>query len=333
MSSVSVSIVIPTRDRAETLPETIASVQEQSFKALEVVVVDDGSTDETASVVGALRSSDPRIRWVQQTEGKRGAPAARNTGLGKSRGEFVLFLDSDDLLLPGCLARRVQALEDQPDAGFSASLCVQFRDEIDPAAEPDRHWNSEPDISRFLRFDHAWHTGGVLWRRETLGAIGGWDERLGYFQDWELSLRALAHGIQYERLEGADWGLRRDDRPRISGRGYRPTIETIALIDAVAELKKTVVNGSAVADYIPSICMTLTRRHALAGQVTDALRVWRYCWSQGHIESISALATIPLFLVSPWRRWQKPFQWFATAFSGNSFRQLSYAAQVNKQKQ
>src|SRR5579862_5510174 len=103
-----VSIITPTKNRLTLLRETIHSVQQQTSPDWEHIIVDDGSTDGTDEFVLGLAETDSRVRYIPRPGGE-GANVCRNLGLRSSRGEFVVFLDSDDLLAPECLEVRVQA--------------------------------------------------------------------------------------------------------------------------------------------------------------------------------------------------------------------------------
>src|ERR1043166_1854397 len=113
-----VSVVLPTYNRAHTLARAVRSVLAQSHRHLEIVVVDDGSTDATVALVQKLALEDPRVRLVQQAN--RGPAAARNTGVRQARGEFVAFQDSDDEWLVEKLERQLAALERSP----GSAMCV-----------------------------------------------------------------------------------------------------------------------------------------------------------------------------------------------------------------
>ena len=108
------SIVVPTYNRAGFIPATIKSVANQSFTSWELLIVDDGSTDDTAAVVAAR--PDPRLHYLPKTNAERGA--ARNYGLARAQGEYVLFLDSDDRLHPNhliTLHAGIRAQSPRPD--------------------------------------------------------------------------------------------------------------------------------------------------------------------------------------------------------------------------
>src|SRR5436190_11375249 len=111
-----VSVVIPTFDRSSAVTSAIDSVLGQSHRDLEVIVVDDGSTDDTAQVLAARYGEEPRVTYLRQSN--RGVAAARNAGLDRARGSVIAFIDSDDVWQPWHLALAVAVLERFPDVGL-----------------------------------------------------------------------------------------------------------------------------------------------------------------------------------------------------------------------
>jgi glycosyltransferase involved in cell wall biosynthesis len=198
-----VSVIIPTYNRAHVVPEAIESVLLQTYPHIEVIVVDDGSTDNTPECLQQFAS---RVRVI--TQANAGPAAARNRGIEVAKGELIAFLDSDDLWLPTKLERQVTLLE---QAGMSVPCCVcnirmQWSEleacsfdiaALDPHLEEGIWANAGEVLStRFLLF-----TQGVVIRREVLGRIGGFDESLWLLEDHELALRLS--------LE-SPWGFIRD---------------------------------------------------------------------------------------------------------------------------
>lgn len=125
-----VSVIIPTYDFARFLPETIESVRDQTYTNVEMLVIDDGSTDETPDVLGELEGPD--LKWRRTPN--RGVSAARNLALSLSEGEYVAFLDADDRWLQEKLDRQIAVLESEPDVGFVFSDFARF----------DRHGRFDP---------------------------------------------------------------------------------------------------------------------------------------------------------------------------------------------
>src|SRR5256885_12839057 len=155
-----ISIVIPTKDRAALLQQTLDSVRAQTYREWEALVIDDHSTDETADVVEKF--ADPRIRRLNLTD-KSGAPAARNLGVAEARGEFVIFLDSDDLLAPHCLQQRIEVMQQHTGLDFALFPCQLLRNS---PGDVELLWNrktDENDLDRFLKMDVAWQTSSPIW--------------------------------------------------------------------------------------------------------------------------------------------------------------------------
>jgi glycosyltransferase involved in cell wall biosynthesis len=183
-----VSIVLPTHDQAHWLDGTIDTVRRQTFVDWELLVVDDGSTDDTPAVV-ARHIDDPRIRYLPGPRAERAA--ARNRGIAASTGELVAFLDADDRWLPEKLARQVDALAAAPSAGFcyTAARFVDADDRPLPIRKPPHavRGNLFPALMRGNLIIIA----SVVARRRCLEEIGGFDETLPVYgcEDWDVWLR------------------------------------------------------------------------------------------------------------------------------------------------
>ena len=172
-----VSVIIPTYNCAHFLPDAIQSVLDQSFQDFELIVVDDGSTDNTEEVVRSF--SDTRLTYIRQVHQERSA--ARNTGIQASGGEYVTFLDSDDRYLPGKLSLQVPVLDAHPDKGMVISGWV----EVDKAGRilyERRPWLTASDLSaEAWLFRQLTRLGANLIRREWLCRVGGFDTDLVAF--------------------------------------------------------------------------------------------------------------------------------------------------------
>jgi glycosyltransferase involved in cell wall biosynthesis len=185
------SIILPTYDRAHLLPRSIASVLAQTDGDFELIVVDDGSADESAAVVAGF--GDARIRYVALPE-NRGLPAARNAGLAVARGALVAFQDSDDEWHPDKLARQRRVLADHPEAG------VVYGDMHRVCADGRVLYHRSPTIVRGRLIDPTtryWQSymlamQPVLIRRACLQRLR-FDERLIRLEDLDLHLRLAAH--------------------------------------------------------------------------------------------------------------------------------------------
>jgi len=177
--------VLPTRNRAGSIGEAIASIQAQSFKNWELIVVDDGSLDNTSEVVDAF-SADRRIRHFYQ--GHSGHSAARNFGLRLSASPLIAYIDSDNLWYPQFLDAAVAAL-----AAFQDVDCVYGALVRDAHHEPSRPILFDSfDWDRLLCGNYV-DLNTVVHRRSLIEAYGGFDEGLDRLVDWDLLLRFTRH--------------------------------------------------------------------------------------------------------------------------------------------
>jgi hypothetical protein len=200
------SVVIPAFNAAETIVSTVLSALGQPEVAVEVVVVNDGSTDATEEIVGGI--DDPRVRLVNQAN--RGLPAARNAGIRASHGAYVAFLDSDDLLLPDFLHLGIEALQKTRRPGFAytdayvlddatgrireTSAMAQFGPPIPPPVD------SADFLLALMRINFVYVS--TIVPRAVLGATGGFDESLTSCEDYDLWLRILVDGGQAAWVPG-----------------------------------------------------------------------------------------------------------------------------------
>ena len=181
-----VSIVTPVFNGAGTIAEAIHSAQRQTFRDWELIVVDDGSTDATVDVVRAIGES--RVR-VERCGNQAGPASARNRGVALARGEFVAFLDSDDVWMPDKLERQVDVLERTPDAAaaYTWTAFIDERGRFMFAKDPSF---SEGDVFDDLLVTFFIASGSnVMARRRAIQAVGGFDESLPILEDWEFWLR------------------------------------------------------------------------------------------------------------------------------------------------
>lgn len=195
-----VSTVIPVFNRSAMLRQAVASVIAQTYRPIEIVIVEDGSTDDTAAVADELAAEHRDIiRVLHRPNG--GPGAAREAGRLAARGAFLQYLDSDDLLLPRKFALQVAALDAQPDAGIAYGP-VRYRDENGSEVACD--WKPANQVQRtiFPSFLIArwWETLSPLYRRSVTDAVGPWTT-LRLEEDWEYDCRAGALGVTLARVE------------------------------------------------------------------------------------------------------------------------------------
>ncbi|MBF0624572.1 MAG: glycosyltransferase family 2 protein [Magnetococcales bacterium] len=185
-----VSILTPNFNRAAFVAETLDSLLAQDYPHWECLVVDDGSEDDSPAMVQAYAQRDGRIRFLRRDRPPKGACCCRNIGVEHSRGKYVMFLDTDDLLEPFCLAQRVAAMESRPELDFGIFPALLFRNR---PHDLNLLWNidtGEELLERQFRQDAVCQGTGPLFTRAAFDRLGRWDEGLHLWQDIDLFLRA-----------------------------------------------------------------------------------------------------------------------------------------------
>ena len=217
-----VSIVIPTRNRRALLAQTLRSVLAQSYDNWEAIVVDDRSTDGTDEMMAQMCAVDSRLFFLTRASNNPGANSCRNEGFAASRGEFVIFLDSDDFLAADCVRNRVREMKRHPNLDFGVFGCEAFRETPGDERVLYNVPTDESDLDKMLRLDIAWQTTSPIWTRRALKLIGPWDEKLLSWQDWEFHIRALTHGLRYKFFERPDcyWRMMSPVKESIGARAF-----------------------------------------------------------------------------------------------------------------
>lgn len=189
-----ISVVIPTYNRARLLQRCLISVLGQSTPPSEVVVVDDGSTDDTERLVTSIK--DDRVRYLRQD--RKGANAARNLGAASARGDWLAFQDSDDFWSPDKLQRQTLAIIEASEA-CDACFCGVLEHAGESASYFPKALPAEPTvfaadsnvIGKVLRHNII-STQTLLVAKSCFVDLGGFDHRLPRFQDWDLAIKLLS---------------------------------------------------------------------------------------------------------------------------------------------
>lgn len=211
-----ISVIIPAYNREKYIAQSIFSVLEQSAgKRIEIIVVDDGSSDNTREEVFKLQREAGNIKLLQQTN--MGPSAARNAGFRIASGDFIQFLDSDDLLGKGKFDLQLEALSCNPQAGFATcgwSLFDESTDKFKAIFGLNRgpEWSALPG---FFHFDF-WVNGTPLYRREVCERTGPWREDMRAFEDWEWHIRMALRGARGVHVNQNLMFVRDHAGPRLS---------------------------------------------------------------------------------------------------------------------
>ncbi len=213
-----ISIITPCYNNQAFVREAIASALDQTYSNIEIIVIDDGSTDSSLEII---KSFGDQIHW--ETGKNRGAPLARNRGIEIAKGEYIKFLDADDVLLPDCLEKQVAESKQLPPQ----RKAIVYGDAI-WVDKNDQHINSCPLRPRQPEEDTIAHilansplTSCPLHKREYLLEIGGFDPSLPRGQEYDLHLRLVLAGVEFVYYPGSVYKYREYvDNSRISQRGY-----------------------------------------------------------------------------------------------------------------
>lgn len=289
MPTPTIAIVIATCNHARMLSRCLDSVAAQRRPADEVVVVDDGSTDETASVLAELRLSG--LRYIHQPN--QGVSAARNNGLAASSADYLLFLDDDDTLPPEALELLTDALTAAPRPDVVHGDWDFVLDRSGQHLRQPADLGANPIETLLCRNPMALHS--LLLRREPVVALGGFRDRQGALEDWELWLRLAAAGATFrhvphvvahyhwrpgsgsshaDRMHAVRLAVLAEQRPLLASRvpaALWPEAEVNAWLDHCANLWR--------ADDMPAAASALGQaqriRPGLLGQVDTWYRLWR----------------------------------------------------------
>jgi glycosyltransferase involved in cell wall biosynthesis len=209
-----VSVVMPCFNGEDYLHEAIDSVLAQSYKPIELIVVDDGSTDQSRAI---LESYGDQISRIYQS--RQGAAKARNEALTLAKGEFIQFLDADDVLYCNAISDRIKAMESDVDAVFSGYERIdRAGGHLDSVTfENNRCWSDDEVLRVLMDRPGALITISPLHRRKKLYLLGGFDEALPRHQDSNLHLRLMANGHRFKYHPAIIGGVRIHESPtRIS---------------------------------------------------------------------------------------------------------------------
>ncbi len=190
-----VSVVIPVNNRARMLGAAVDSVLCQTWPHFEIIISDDGSTDDTVELGRALEiQHEGVVRYLWNPN--RGAGPAREAGRQIARGEFIQYLDSDDTLCPRKFEVQIAALRLHPECGVAYGQIRLCPEDAAPMDKPHK-WSGRalPALFPWLLVDRWWNTNAPLWRRSVCETIGPWSD-LRYSQDWEYDARAGALGVR-----------------------------------------------------------------------------------------------------------------------------------------
>jgi glycosyltransferase involved in cell wall biosynthesis len=230
-----VSVILPTFNRACSLSAAIMSVLTQSYQDLELIVVDDGSSEDVEGLVRCIR--DPRVTYIRRHV-NGGAAAARNTGISHAKGKFIAFQDSDDLWLPGKLMRQVALFSTLPRhvGAVTGAKIIYGRDaffnygpaKIAYAPSPEGKLRLDEDQLGHLLRENRISLQNALFRRDCIGEAVWFDTCARANEDWEFAIRLVQQTTVYEEIEPVVLGFISPDS--ISSNPHKQTMGVLRIL-------------------------------------------------------------------------------------------------------
>ncbi|BCU11900.1 MULTISPECIES: glycosyltransferase family 2 protein [Microcystis] len=293
MNSPVISIVIPTLNRSDLLQQALNSLQKQTFKDWEALVIDDGSQDDTEAKIQQMGLKDQRIHYLKRKGQKSGAPVCRNQGMEVAQGDYIIYLDSDDCLAPRSLENRLREMECHPDLDFGVFPCVLFKNQPGDMRVLFNIDTDMNDIDRFLAFDIPWRS--PIWRRSSLLRLGPWQENLPSWQDFEYHLRPLIMNFKYEKFSEPDY-FWRISQGKLTKKGRKITIGDNSRSpehlksheNLLLQLEQMLANSGMLTDrrrnLLVGIYSWLAQTWVVNGDWEEAQRIWNLCYQKDWIE-------------------------------------------------
>lgn len=277
-----ISCVIPCYNCENFISKTIKSLLSQTIKSIEIILVNDASTDNTLDILKQIESKYPNIVKVIDLEKNQGASYARNYGVENSKGEYVLFMDSDDIIEPTLIEKYQDRLEELNDIGeYEYVLCYSSYIQIDEkdAQISDTVKGIQVEPYEILGYEfvrnHLISTSGVLVKKIYFIQSGGFNKKIRYSEDWDLWLRLATVG-----------GFAYVDEPLVKIRRHRTNLSS--QVDKMLEGEKLILKQYSI-DFIKDAI--LKRKLDFEKNVVDFVSVlFKYdYWEEGFVELNSLL--------------------------------------------
>jgi glycosyltransferase involved in cell wall biosynthesis len=275
---------MPNYNKGVFATQAAESVLAQTYANTELIFIDDHSTDGSDEPVRAMAASDQRVKFYITPVERSGGGIARNIGIKNARGKYIIFLDSDDLMDPHCVAERITAFHATPDLDFIAFPMGIFINKVGDTDFITNIPKRAPDIERFVLRDQPWLISGPIWKKDFLMRIGAFDISLSSQQDADLHVRALIHTDAYRYVHNAPAVHYRQEVESISrsnSQNYDSLLQRAAMLknhlDMASQFGK-LTDGlkMAIAQYFLDIAQMLRWHKATEGVAAraTALDIW-----------------------------------------------------------
>ena len=190
-----ISIIIPNFNKSDYIIETLSSVESQNYNDWECIIIDDNSTDKSVELTKEFIKSKSKFKFIINKK-NYGASYCRNLGINISKGKYIIFLDADDLVSPKCFSNRINKISSDETLDFAVFPMGTFNKKI---GDSKSKWNNFKGnhLNRFLSHDLPWAICSVIWKKESLIKLGGFNEEFSRLQDVELHTKALISSYNY----------------------------------------------------------------------------------------------------------------------------------------
>lgn len=285
-----VSIIMPNFNKGIYASEAIHSVLGQSYPHIELIFIDDHSTDGSFHAVKEIARVDSRVVVLTTPARQSGGALARNIGINSASGEFIVFLDSDDWMGPDCISERMEAFETHGKCEF---LVFQMGIFFETPGDSDLVVNrkkEKPDLERFFLRDQPWLISGPIWRRAFLQEIGGFNDKLVSQQDADLHIRALIRTdnyLHFYRTPKVYYRQNVESIPRARSQSHESILQRGQMLQDHIELLKsegrlTEETKIAIAQYLLDLAQMLRwHQKVLKSQtLTNAFAIWSVAFDQ-----------------------------------------------------
>ena len=199
MNKPKITIIMATYNRAHFIVETLQSIQKQTFKDWECLIIDDGGTDNTLAVITPLLENDNRFKYLKRPKNYiKGLPGCRNYGLDIAKGDYIIFFDDDDIVHPQNLELCILELS-RNEVSFCRYLREVFFDDFNYNFDYSKNYTSfnidENDLEKILKNELPFNSCAVMWKKECF-SNHRFVEHLMYAEEWELYSRILSNGFK-----------------------------------------------------------------------------------------------------------------------------------------
>lgn len=226
-----ISVIIPSYNRANLISETLDSIIKQTYYNWECIIVDDGSTDDTLKVVESYCIKNNRFKFINREQKPKGAPTCRNIGLANAKGEFLIFLDSDDILFPHALIERVMFLLKHPELDFcvAAGIRGQYPIKKEKDYKVISTFKSKDVLPQFFNFTIPWNTLNPMYRKISIvNRKITWSENVKVYQDIDFHVKCILTGLKFDYCNHEpDCLWREHDQGNLGGNELKNNIDVI----------------------------------------------------------------------------------------------------------